>query len=73
MREKKSCIYYVRRRKNFLYCEAARFSFDDVSCRDRWYRKKCAKGGAGCPMKITLDAVIKKGSDDLYGVNLSGE
>ena len=73
MREKKSCIYYCRRRKVFLYCQGARFTFDSVSLRDRWYRTRCAKGGDGCPMKQTLDNVIKKSSDDLYGVNISGE
>lgn len=71
MRNKKSCIYYCRRRKNFLYCQMARVSFKNATEREKWYFDKCASNGKGCSIKTALDSFIKNGGDDLYGVNLN--
>lgn len=69
MRTKKSCIYFYRKRKLFIYCQCARLSFISHEHREKWYKSHCFLSGESCPLKKTLDLVIKEDTPDLCGVN----
>lgn len=58
---KRTCEYFSRVRKGFIYCESARLRFDSKEQRDAFCKQFCNKSDEGnkCPIKLTLD--------DFYG------
>ena len=54
---KRTCEYFSRARKGFIYCENARLKFDTKEQRDEYLRTFCNKTGDenACPIKKSLD------------------
>ena len=55
--KRRKCEYFSGVRKNFIYCEAARFKLENKEQRNLFCKKFCNKTGEKnkCPLKKVMD------------------